>query len=324
VAVPADSSGRTGRFRGEGALLGALKEFGIAPQRVVLEVLEQPNLDPKRLVAAVEMARRHGFLIALDEFGAGHSNIDRVWQLQPDIVKLDRSMVFQATQQTHVERILPGLVSLLHESGRLVLIKGIESEQEALIALDANADLLQGHYFARPSVAPVDPLAIYKTMDGLAERYRHRIDQAELDNSRYLQPYIDTVQKLAERRIAGLSLADASGDFLALPDAARCFELDARGRQIGDNVLPPRPMRQRARRFMPLLNSEGARWDRRSYFRSALRDPGAVQVTQPYLSINEAHLCVTLSIAIGAPDSRVLCADVDWSRHDRSNHAPAH
>ncbi|MGI4903173.1 MAG: EAL domain-containing protein, partial [Janthinobacterium lividum] len=326
-------------FRHGAALLAEMKTLGIAPQRVVLEVLEQPHGDPSRLVESVQMFRRHGFLIALDDFGAGHSNIDRVWQLQPDIVKLDRSMVFQATRHTHVERILPGLVSLLHESGRLVLIEGVETEQEALIAMEANADFIQGHYFGRPSVVSVDALSAYKAMDSLADTFRARTEAHERDSAEHLMAYKEATLLTAARIAAGESLSDAGRDFLALDDAARCFLLDHRGRQIGDNVLPSRPMRQRARRFMPLLNSDGARWDRRPYFRSAVLDPGRVHATRPYLSINEAHLCVTLSVAVELPDASgslqpsdgsadessnfvVLCADVDWSRHDRPSHAP--
>lgn len=311
-------------FRHGAALIDELKRLEISPQRIVLQVLEQPNTDPRRVLEAVQLFRRHGFLIALDDFGAGHSNIDRVWKVQPDIVKLDRSMVFQATQQPHVARILPGLVSLLHESGRLVLVEGIASEQEALIAIEANVDFVQGHYFARPSVSPADPVASYQCFDALIDLYRTRTEARERNETEELAPYLEAVAEGARHLAAGQDLAQACADFLSLPDAARCFVLDDRGRQTGDNILPMRPLRPRARRFMPLMNSQGARWDRRPYFRRAIADTGEVQTTRPYLSINEAHLCVTLSIAFTTPNGlRVLCADVDWTRHDRSTHAPS-
>ncbi len=311
-------------FRHGAALIDELKRLEISPQRIVLQVLEQPNTDPRRVLEAVQLFRRHGFLIALDDFGAGHSNIDRVWKVQPDIVKLDRSMVFQATQQPHVARILPGLVSLLHESGRLVLVEGIASEQEALIAIEANVDFVQGHYFARPSVSPADPVASYQCFDALIDLYRTRTEARERSETEELAPYLEAVAEGARRLAAGQELALACADFLALPDAARCFVLDDRGRQTGDNILPMRPLRARARRFMPLMNSQGARWDRRPYFRRAIADTGEVQTTRPYLSINEAHLCVTMSIAFATHAGlRVLCADVDWTRHDRSTHAPS-
>ena len=100
---------------------------------------------------------------------------------------------------------------------------------------------------------------------------------------------------------------------LGLPETARCFLLDASGRQIGDNVLARGSVSQRAKRFRPLLHSEGASWERRPYFIHATRAPGRVHLTPPYLSINEAHLCVTASIAAPcAAGMQVLCVDINW------------
>lgn len=49
-----------------------------------------------------------------------------------------------------------------------------------------------------------------------------------------------------------------------------------------------------------------------------MRAPGTVQITAPYLSINEAHLCVTASIAAPAPHGmQVLCVDINWETSAR-------
>jgi hypothetical protein len=77
--------------------------------------------------------------------------------------------------------------------------------------------------------------------------------------------------------------------------------------------LPVTRASQRAKRFRPLLHSEGASWERRPYFIEALRTPDRVHLTAPYLSINEAHLCVTASIAAHTPRGlQVLCVDINW------------
>ncbi|EDK86938.1 conserved domain protein [Burkholderia mallei 2002721280] len=66
-------------------------------------------------------------------------------------------------------------------------------------------------------------------------------------------------------------------------------------------------------RFLPLADAQGANWLRRPYFRAAIAEPGRVQATRPYLSINEALPCVTLSIAVRVNDALcVLCGDIDW------------
>ena len=90
------------------ALLANLKALGLPPHRVVLEVPEQAGGETPRYAAIVDGLRKAGFLIALVGFGAKHSNIDRVWHLHPDIVTLDRGILAQASEHSHLERVLPG------------------------------------------------------------------------------------------------------------------------------------------------------------------------------------------------------------------------
>ncbi len=58
------------------ALLAGLKALGLPPQRVVLEVSEQAGGETTRFAEIIDALRKSGFLIALDGFGAKHSNID--------------------------------------------------------------------------------------------------------------------------------------------------------------------------------------------------------------------------------------------------------
>jgi hypothetical protein len=107
-------------------------------------------------------------------------------------------------------------------------------------------------------------------------------------------------------------------NFLALDDAARCYVIDAKGRQSGRNVVLRADRASYETRFLPLTDAQGANWLRRPYFRTAIDEPGRVHVTRPYLSINEAIPCVTLSVATQIADRTcVLCGDIDWRDDER-------
>jgi len=134
-----------------GSFAQMLEENGLPAHRVAVELIETPFDDEKRLVAAVEHYRTIGCLIAIDDFGAGYSNFDRIWRLKPDIVKIDREMTRRVTVEPLARRMFAGIISVLHESGALVCVEGIETEAEALCATDADADLVQGNYFASPT-----------------------------------------------------------------------------------------------------------------------------------------------------------------------------
>jgi EAL domain-containing protein (putative c-di-GMP-specific phosphodiesterase class I) len=308
------------------ALLANLKRLQIEPRRVVLEVLEHHAEEIEKLADAVLHFREQGFLIALDDFGAGHSNIERIWQLDPDIVKLDRVMLSHAAHSAHsvhaashskhrrnMEAILSGIVSLLHEAGKLVLIEGVETEHEAQLALASGADFVQGFFFGRPNPGLADGAHAHTLMSELTDRYRLQTEAKERRVAMQLQPYVRAFERAAERLAAGEPLEEVCWNFLALDNAARCFLLDANGLQAGRNVVLRADRAAHEARLLPLIDAQGANWLRRPYFRAALGDPERVHVTKPYLSINEALPCVTLSVETRVNGQRcVLCGDIDW------------
>jgi len=298
----------------DGHFLGELLEaIGFPAHRVVIEILEQGVLNEVRLGEAVQFFRKQGFLIALDDFGAGHSNFDRVWNLQPDIVKLDRSMTTQAGSNLRIRRMMPVMVSLLHEAGSLVLMEGIETEGEALMAMDADADFVQGYYFAMPAESLPSDDKSRALFDQLWIDFREVTLPEVSFHRREVSPYINAIGYAASLIESGIPLTHAASGFLDLPGAERCYLLDKEGRQIGDNMVNPRQMAVADQRYSPVANAQGANWSRRFYFRRALEHPGRVQVTRPYLSIAGANQCITVSIgSLVDGEMRVLCGDVSW------------
>lgn len=127
-----------------------LRKCGLEPERIVLEVLESAVADSAHLRQALEAYRARGYRIALDDFGSAHSNFDRLWLLTPDIIKLDRTLLSEATVNRRARTILPRLVDILHELGATVVAEGIETQAQAHLAADAGVDLMQGYFFGRP------------------------------------------------------------------------------------------------------------------------------------------------------------------------------
>ncbi|HTH62429.1 MAG TPA: EAL domain-containing protein [Paraburkholderia sp.] len=305
------------------ALLANLRRLGLPPRRVVLEVQAQPAAGADQLdqfLPALESFRERGFLIALDDFGAGHVDVGLVWLLKPDIVKLDRVMLLHAAHRADMAATLPALVALLHDAGKLVLIEGVETEHEAQVALSCNADFVQGFFFGRPNPGIADAVLSQTVIADATERYRELTDAHERRIASRLAPYMRAFERAAERLAAGEPLEEVCWNFLGLDQAARCFLLDANGRQMGRNVVLRVDRALNDARFLPLDDAQGANWLRRPYFRAALTGvPGHVYATAPYLSINEALPCVTLSVAVHIGDRLcVLCGDIDWLADDPS------
>lgn len=293
----------------------AMGQFaGVSPAKFVVEIVEEDITDHVRFEEGIALMRELGFGVALDDFGAGHSNFDRVWKIRPDVVKLDRSFAVRAAQDRSTRRLLPQIVGILHEAGTLVLLEGIETLDQARIAMDANIDFGQGWFFGRPAEHPVaDVFSVKPRMDEVWNEQNLRASQSWDDRKRVMAPYLQAIWITAQRIALGETLEDASASYLGLPHVACLYMLDEAGRQIGTNLNAPTGPKRRV--MLGLGHMEGARWSRRAYFIRATREPGKAQTTRPYLSVATGNICVTVSIQVQVGDrSIVVCGDVDWDK----------
>jgi hypothetical protein len=133
-------------------------------------------------------------------------------------------------------------------------------------------------------------------------------------NRSALSLYVETFRDFAGLRAAELNAWDALSSMLALPDVLRCYVLDDKGRQMGENIVSSGHESCVDKRFLPVSNPGNAVWARRPYFQRAVAEPGQVQVSRPYLSITDARMCITLSVMIQNTSQQdiVVCADILW------------
>jgi EAL domain-containing protein (putative c-di-GMP-specific phosphodiesterase class I) len=296
-----------------GFMTRSLSDYGIAPQRVVIEILETEIDDRDYLKSLIKHFRELGCLIAIDDFGAGHSNFERIWDLEPDIVKLDRSMVVRAANSSKVKRILLGIVSLIHETGSLVIIEGVETKKEALIAIDVGADMVQGFYFAYPHADINLNPDLDQALVDLIELHR----QESLKHNLQLDHYFARFHKLYEEAVSQLlvntSLDIAANIIFKEYRAIRCFLLDETGHQRGNSIHAHPYKHEFDKRVLPLLFGKNASWSHKYYHSRAINQPGKIQVTRPYLSVAGLHMCITVSQALNINGSLfVFCCDLEW------------
>lgn len=292
----------------------AMEQLGMPLHRLVFEVTEDVMAQEQDFESAVKAARATGCLLALDDFGVGHSNFDRIWRMRPEIVKLDRSLLLRALESNSMARVLAQMVALLHECGAMVLLEGVETRDEAHVALDADVDLVQGYAFGRPG-AELLRGGVSAEIEDIWSLFDERLQSRRRGAAERLGPFRTALALALQPLQEGQPLALACQAFLALQGSQVCYLLDEQGRELGERVTlrsaEPDP------RFAPIERAGDARWARRPYFRRAIEAVGELQVTRPYLSLHGSRLCVTLSVAYwSAGRLRVLCGDVDWSASD--------
>ncbi|MDC0661669.1 EAL domain-containing protein [Marinobacter sp. SS21] len=288
-----------------------LERTGLAPHRVVIEIVEQPTDDAGQLQEAVNYYQALGCLTAIDDFGAGHSNFERIWNLSPDIVKLDRSLLTRATRDRKARHILNGMVALLHQSGCLVLLEGVETRDQAMIAIDAGVDFVQGFFFCHPTTDLSTLRKQAPDISALLAEYKNgkRLDQDPIAGiiPQFSGHFLTAIKGLNE----GMQLEQACQALLDHPAASRCYLMDINGIQIDRTATAAAPKHRQDRRFLPLENTESADGFRQNYLKQALAQPNILQATTPYLSVTGAHMCITLSLAYyQCGRLQVLCCDL--------------
>jgi EAL domain-containing protein (putative c-di-GMP-specific phosphodiesterase class I) len=119
--------------------------------RVVFEITERTSLarfrDIQDRVAAL---RAYGYRIAVDDLGAGYAALSSIASLQPEVVKLDMSLVRSVDDQPIKQRLVASLQTLGEALGITVVAEGVETCRERDTLVSVGCDLFQGFLFAKP------------------------------------------------------------------------------------------------------------------------------------------------------------------------------
>lgn len=119
---------------------------------VYLEITESVPLSHYRHCHSVlREIRAKGVKIAVDDLGAGYSNLKYIADLAPEIVKLDRELVANLTRESRLHTLVTSIVDLCRRQGARVVAEGIETRDELLAVIETGAHFGQGYFLARPS-----------------------------------------------------------------------------------------------------------------------------------------------------------------------------
>lgn len=300
---------------GSGLLAKAVREAGLSPGQIVIEINESRVMDLRALQEFVEIHRAQGFLFALDDLGSGFSNLARIGLLKPEILKLDRSLVAGIAMDFHKQEVFRALVGLGRRVGSLVLAEGVETDQELHACMDLGADLVQGFLFGRPASPDRISMDLIDFHVGQAAESQLRRDAERLRKRRERELGRMRLMEGMAAGLSGMPPADFAGtlETLALRSAdIEClYVLDSSGLQATPTVAAPAlEARALSRIFHPAaIGSDHAS---KEYFYALSDGAARIHSTEAYLSMASGKLCRTLSAAFADRDGVrfILCLDM--------------
>lgn len=291
----------------------ALQEVEISPSQLVIEIVEDEIKGDDVFDNIVAELRQLGCLMALDDFGAGSSNFDRIWKISPDIIKLDRTMLTKSCTDQKARFILQELVPLIHGCNSYVLMEGIETEEEARVSMQMNADFMQGYLFGKPQKEVLEKDRSHITPIALCKKFQS-LGVEQSDYQKKIGYFKNLFAQSADALFAEQSLETAFFRMLKHDAFNGCYVLDHQGNRV--ETLPSKEQASQqqvaAPGDTPLAHAEDTSWSRRPYFRNAITRPGEIVVSRPYLSLTKARRCITISIAWPVNEElHVICCDLD-------------
>ena len=186
-----------------------LQPLAELPCTVVLEVTERSTVPDTRWHAfthSLDILRWRGFLVAMDDCGAGYSGLNRLVALRPDFAKVDIELVRGVDRDSAKAQLVAALVSFARRAGIAVIAEGVETQAELETLSELGVDYVQGFLLARPE-------------SGFAETEFKVGQQGEGRSASDASAALGAAMRLARMAVRGLG--DAPGLYEAIVHAAR-------------------------------------------------------------------------------------------------------
>lgn len=150
----------------EGLTVHLLETHGLQPDRIVFEITERSAIENFELFqAAISHYRSQGYRIAIDDMGAGYSNLNAICHIHPGFIKIDMALIRDINRDSFKQAVVKSFVVLANLTGSKLIAEGIETMEELRTLLSLGVHAGQGYLLGRPAAIPTAPNS--QVMDAL-------------------------------------------------------------------------------------------------------------------------------------------------------------
>ncbi|MBO5426051.1 MAG: EAL domain-containing protein [Lachnospiraceae bacterium] len=126
-------------------------KYNVPHNVIELELTESAFFDDKPvLIRTVKALRDYGFIVSMDDFGAGYSSLNSLKELSIDVLKIDADFFRGADSVDRGMLIVSEVIDLAKKLDMKIVAEGIESREQVDFLTQQECDLIQGYYFAKP------------------------------------------------------------------------------------------------------------------------------------------------------------------------------
>lgn len=288
-------------------------EMGLDYSSISLEIVESKIDNTEKLAEFVEHYRKLGYYVSLDDFGAMHSNMNRIAVSKPDIIKIDMELIKNVHSNYYQQSILSSIIDLAKKTGALTLAEGLETADDVIKCYELGIDLYQGFYFYRPCVDVHNnlPFIAAKT-DFIVHQIKNKLKENVLMRKNQHSGF-DYIINLLQKETFGKDIDDYSR-FLRMQTAnfdeiERVFMLDSLGQQVFDSIVNIDKNQHKQRSFL-MLHENQSDHSLKDYYYYLDKIDADRFYTDTYLSAVTGRVLRTMSCVIEINSLRyVLCVE---------------
>lgn len=299
-----------------------IKKLELKNDRIVIEIVESNVKNLEDLKFFTDLCKSLGFLVALDDVGSGHSNLNRIPLLKPDIIKIDRYLIQDIDKDYHKQEVFKSITGLSRVIGTLIVAEGVETQKEAILSIELRADFIQGFYFSEPK--QVFCQDIEEKINDLYAEFKKYFQEKTLrkkSKNRILLKIIKDLSRELELIFynEGISkdanIKNKIKEYLKNYDYIECIYLiDEEGKQISNTYFDENtPVFHKNSLFFPA--QKGDDHSLKQYFYQLKISHSSHYISKTYISMATGKICRTVSAYMNK--SIIIAMDIDSKKFNK-------
>ena len=304
---------------GTDVILCTTDKYNVPRENIVIEINEKHIYNDEKFNDFVRYYHSKGFLIAIDDVGAGHSNLNRISKVRPDVVKIDRALIQEIDNSPLSQEVIKSIVNISKKVGAFTVAEGIETIDEAITCMLCGVDFFQGYFFSKPKAF----MDLVKTnlndkFDEITYQLNENVKIKQEIINRYKNKYIGIISEI----IASLSGVSSNRyqeiifDYVKSNSEIECiFLLDINGIQISDTAILEETLNAR-RSLLYSPSSKGDKHDIKNYYYAIKENIEDPFISDWYISNATGNSCKTLSSQFKDKNGKtiIVCIDLKYNK----------
>ena len=117
---------------------------------IEIELTESAFFDDKKaLIRIINTLKSYGFMVSMDDFGAGYSSLNSLKDMPLDVLKIDADF-FRGENKDRGDKVISETINLARKLGMKTVAEGVEKAEQVQLLKDVHCDMIQGYYYDEP------------------------------------------------------------------------------------------------------------------------------------------------------------------------------